>query len=467
MSQDVAFRLAEYASSLQLKDISASAVKATKVNIFDTLSTGIAGSSALGISEMMSLADEWGGSPQATAFVFGKKYPAHVAAWLNTVMMHGYDYDDTHDVAMLHTGAVVISSALAAAEKIGGVIGADLLAGIAAGLDIHCRLGLAATIGIVESGWVYTELMGTFGATAAAGRVMGLTKEEMINALGIAFSHTGGSYQTITDSVWMKRIQPGFASKHAVIACEMAKKGITGIRNTFEGKYGFYNLYLNGRYNPEPLTADLGVRFAQEELSYKPFPCCRPNHPAIDAALEARKKFNLDPNKVKHVEVRVNEHLYVCSCSPEEIRKHPKTIVQCQFSIPYTVACALVNGKVGLSDFTEASIKRPDVLALTAKVDGVVDEEIEKNYRAKVCPVDIIIETTDGQTLRHHLSATLGSPQKPMTNEDFAAKLDDCISFSALPMPEDTQSRIRNLVDNLETLENSNEIVKAMLAKGR
>lgn len=465
MSQDIAYKLAEYASSLRLENIPAPTLKATKTDIFDCLSTGIAGSSARGISEMLSLAEEWGGNPQATTFVFGKKFPAHVVAWLNTVMIHGYDFDDNHDVAMLHSGAVVVSSALAAAEMMGGVSGADLLAGITAGLDIHCRLGLATTIGIVESGWIYTELLGVFGATAAAGRVMGLAKEEMVNAFGIAYSHTGGSYQAILDSAWTKRIQPGFASKHAIIACEMAKKGVRGIQNTFEGKYGFYNVYLKGRYNPEPLRENLGVKFAHEDMGFKPWPCSRPNQPPINAALEARKKFNLDPNKIKHVELYINHHLYVAGCTPEEVRKHPTTIVEAQFSIPYNVACALINGKVGLSDYTEEGIRRPDVLAMAQKVDSIVDEDIEKNYPAKVCPILIKIETTDGQILEHYMQHTLGGPEKPMTTADFAAKMDDCITFSALPMPENTAARIRELVDNLENLTNSNEIVQAMQAK--
>jgi 2-methylcitrate dehydratase PrpD len=465
MTQDVASKLAEHASSLRLKNMSTLAVEATKRDIFDGLSTGIAGSSASGISEMLNLAEEWGGNPQATVFCFGKKFPAHIAAWLNTVMIHGYDYDDNHDVAMLHCGTVSIASALAAAEMIGGVSGADLLAGIAAGLDIHCRLGLATTIGIVESGWVYTELLGIFGGVAAAGRVMGLTKDEMVNAFGIAYSQAAGNYQVITDSAQTKRMQPGFASKAALISCEMARKGIYGVQNTFEGKYGLYNVYMNGRYNPEALTADLGVKFAQEDLGFKPWPCGRPLHPPIDVSLEAWRKFRLDPNKIKHVEIRMNEHLYVCGCTPVEVRKHPTTIVEGQFSIPYTAACALVNGKVGLSDFTKEGLKRPDVLAMTTKIDGVIDEEIEKNFRAKVCPVVIKIETVDGEILEHHLNATLGCKEKPMTEADIAAKMNDCIAFSALAMPDDTASKISDLVKNIESLKNSNEIIRAMQAK--
>lgn len=464
MHKDVAYKLAEYATSVRLENLPPSAVEFTKKDIYDSLATGIVGSSALGVKEMLSFAEEVGGAPQATVFVFGNKLPAHVAAAINTVMIHGYDYDDTHDVAMMHCGAIVISSALAAAEKQGGVSGADFLAAVTVGLDIHCRLGLATTIGIVESGWVYTSLLGVFGAVAAVGRIIGLTADEMVNAFGIAYAQAAGNYQAITDSAWTKRIQPGFASQAAIVACMLAQKGVQGAKNVFEGRYGLFHVYLHDRYDPAPLVDGLGEKFMHEDLAFKPWPCARPNQPPINVCLEARERFDLDPNKVKHVEIRMNEHLYICSCIPDEIRKKPSTIVEGQFSIPYSCACALVNGRVGLADYTQTGISRPDVLAMAAKIDGVIDAEIEKNHRAKVCPVVAKIEMDDGSIFEHRLDVTLGCKEKPMTDVDVMEKMQDCIAFCALEMPENTAENIKALVNRLDTLENSNEIAAAMRA---
>lgn len=464
MKRDIAYDLAEYASSIQFEDLPASTVEATRKDIFDSLSTGIAGSSAKGVAEWMELAEEWGGAPQARLFVYGKRFPAHVTAAINTVMIHGYDYDDTHEVAMMHCGAIVVSSALAAAEMLGGVSGKELITAITVGLDIHCRIGLAATIGIVESGYVYTPLLGVFGAVAAAGRIMKLDKEQMLNALGIAYAQCSGNYQAVTDSAWTKRMQPGFASQAAIVACEMARKGVVGAHNIFEGKYGFYHVYLHDRYNPGPLREGLGKTFVSEDIAFKPWPCGRPNQPPINVALEAREKFGLDPDRVKRVDIYMNEHLYIAGCIPEDVRKKPGTIVEAQFSIPYNVACALVNGKVGLSDYTEENIRRPDVLTMAAKVYGNVDAEIEKAWHGKTSPVYIRIELNNGEILEHHLEYTLGCKEKPMTEKAIADKMDSCIEFSALKMPSDTAQKIRSLVDNLETLENSNVLVDAMLA---
>ena len=457
MSQDIAFTLAEYAASLKCKDLPPSAVTATKENIFDTLTCATSGSTAPGIGEMMSLVDEWGGTPQATSLVFGKKYPAHHAAWLNSAMAHANDFDDTHDKAMLHAGVPVIPAALAATELKGEVSGEDFLAGVAAGLDIICRLGLSTTIGIVASGWIYTSLLGYFGATAAAGRIMGLSKEEMVNAFGIAYSQCAGTYQPIRDSAITKRMQPGFAAKGALISVQMAKKGIYGVQNTFQGVDGFYRVYLQNQAKPEVAIQDLGVRFEQEMLSYKPYPCCRVNHTSIDAAIEAKKKWNLSPEQIRKVEMRVNKHYYSACCTPIDVRKAPRSPVEAQFSTPYTVAAGLLYGRVGLADFTKEGIKRKEVLDLAARVDGVLDEEIEKMSSAQMSPVVIRIETVDGKVHELRMEHTLGSPEKPMTQANFDAKLADCITFSAKPLPE--ANRLRSIVEGLETLPDVKKLI--------
>lgn len=460
MPQDIAFDLADYAASLQLRNLPKSAITATKLDIFDTLATTFAGTSAPGIGELLDLLAEWGGKGQATVLVHGKRVLAHDAAWVNASMAHATDYDDTHDVAMLHAGVTVIPAALAAAELAGGVSGEELLVGVAAGLDVVCRLGLASTIGIVESGFIFTQLLGTFGATLAAGRVMRLSPGEMVNALGIAYSQTSGNYQVIRDSALTKRMQPGFAAKAAVISVQMAKKGVSGTQNTFQGVDGFYRVYLRDRYNPDVVTAELGSRFEQENLSFKPYPCMRPMHVPIDAALEARRKWQLSSDQIRHVQVRFNEHTYSACCTPIEAKKSPRTPIDGQFSIPYVIAAALAHGRVGLADFTWAGVSRKEVLELAAKVDGVVDDEIERGWRARVCPVVIRIETTDGRLLEHRVDHP-----HVMDKLEFADKLADCISVSGRAMRKDAATHITALVDRLELLPDISELVDSMVAE--
>jgi len=282
----------------------------------------------------------------------------------------------------------------------------------------------------------------------------------MVDALGIAYSQTAGNYQVIRDSALTKRMQPGFAAKAAVISVQMAKKGIRGTQNTFQGVDGFYRVYLRDRYKPEVVTEGLGSRFEHENLSFKPYPCMRPLHVPIDTALEARRKWQLSPERIRRVEVRFNEHTYSAGCTPVEAKKAPRTPIDGQFSIPYVIAAALVHGRVGLADFTLAGVARRDVLDLAAKVDGVVDEDIERGWRARVCPVIIRIETTDGQVLEHRVDQP-----HAMDKAEFGEKLADCIAFSGRPMPRDMAANITSVVDRLESLPDIRELVDAMVAE--
>lgn len=461
---DFTYDIAKYVVNTNYSNIPVEVIEATKRDIYDSLSVAIAGSSAPGIKEMIELCSDWGGKEQASTFVFNQKFPAHNAAFVNAAMIHAYDFDDTHDVAMMHCGCITVSSCLAVAEMLGGVSGEDLLTAVTIGLDIHCRLGIATTVGIVTSGYVYTPLMGVFAGVCAAGKLMKLTEDQLVNALGIAYSQAAGHYQAITDSAWTKKLHPGLAARGAIVACELAQKGFVGSKNNFEGIFGFYHVYLQDNYDPKVLREDLGTYFTGKDLAFKPWPCGRPCQPPINAAIEVYEKYHINPADIEDVEVQVNEHLVKAGCLPPEVRNYPKTVVDAQFSIPYGVACGLVNGKYGLPDYKEENLKRQDVLDVCAKVRAVVNPEYEANYHAKVCPVDITVTTKDGQKYEHHLEYTLGCAEKPMTEKHFAEKMESCISTCVTEMPADTAQKIKSLIDNLETLSNTNEIVQAMMA---
>ncbi|MBR0164950.1 MAG: MmgE/PrpD family protein [Lachnospiraceae bacterium] len=461
---DIAYDLAAYAANIRYEDLPKSAVEATKRDLFDSLSTGIAGSSAMGIEQLRKVAASHGGNGQASTFVFGDAFPAPVAAGINTTMIHGYDYDDTHDTAMMHSGCIITGCALAAAELKGTVDGRTLITAITAGLDVHVRLSLATTVGIVECGWVYTPLFGIYGGVAAAGRVLGLNQDEMLNAFGIAYGQTAGNYQAITDSAWTKRMQPGFASRAAVEACELAREGVIGAHNVFEGKYGLYKIYLNNRYDREVAIRDLGKVYLHETMALKPWPCGRPSQPPIGCALELKEKYQPDHTRITAVDVWMNAHLLSSGCEPKETRNHPKQVVDGQFSIPYGVACALVDGRVGLKDFTEEAVKREDVLRICALVQGHVDEEIEAHYHAKVCPIRMKVTMEDGTVHEHYMEYTLGCEEKPMTEKGKMEKMEDCIGAAALQIPKERALVIRREVDDLENLTDVGILIRAMIA---
>ncbi len=438
------------------------AIAAVKMNVFDTLACAAAGSSAAGVAEVRSLAVEWGGAPQATVLTFGDKLPAHHAAWVNGAMAHARDYDDTHDAAVLHAGVSVVPATLAAAELAGGASGADFIAAVAAGLETICRIGVATRIGIIESGYMYTSLFGYFAATVAAGRVLGLDETQMVNALGIAYSQVSGNHQVTRDGALTKRMQPGFAAKAALVSVQLAQRNVRGAQATFEGLDGFLRVYLHDRCDREALREGLGQRYEFTQLSYKPYPCCRFNHTVIEAALALKAGKGIAAQKVRRVRVGVNNQAYEAVCTPVEVRKAPQSIVHAQFSIPYCVAAALIDGSVGLGHFSESAIRREDILALARKVDGYVDADIERDWGRNISPALVQVEMEDGTMHTMRVDLPLGHPSRPMSIADFDAKAKDCFRASALLLRDDAQQRLRAMVDGLESASDARALASVM-----
>jgi 2-methylcitrate dehydratase PrpD len=446
---DYAADYATFAATLTLDRLPAAAIAAVKTNLFDTMACAVAGLSATGVRPLQQLVIDWGGKPEATVWCRSVRVPAHHAALVNGMMAHARDYDDTHDAAVLHAGVSVIPAAIAAAERDPTATGADVIAGIAAGLELICRLGMATTVGPVESGFIYTALLGHFAATAAAARVMRFDQDRTANALGIAYSQAAGTHQVTRDATLTKRIQPGFAAQTGLLSVAMAQIGIRGASRPFEGVDGLFRTYLRGQFNPAPLRAGLGAHYEFLNLSYKPYPCCRYTHTAIDAALKLREELGGDVSSVRRVTVLVNRDAYEAVCTPVAMRKAPSTVVQAQFSIPFTVACALVKGSVSLEDLTDAGLQDPAVRDLAARIDSQIGEEIERDWSRGVSPARVLVELNGG-TLEQQVDYPRGHPAAPTATRDFDRKLASCQAISGIRWPPESAVRLRAAIDGLE-----------------
>jgi 2-methylcitrate dehydratase PrpD len=457
---DLAIDLARFASTIDAPRLDAAVVKAVKTNILDTLSCALAGSSAKAIAEVSGLVREWAGAPQADLWVFGGKFPAHQAAWVNGGMSHARDYDDTHDAAILHAGVTSVPAAIAAGQLHGKLSGADLIAAVAAGLEVTCRLGVAIKVDIVESGFIYTSLLGYFGATAAAGRALGLTEEEMLNAFGIVYSSVAGNHQVTRDASLMKRLQPGLAAQAAVVAVQLAKRGIRGAQHVFEGADGFFRVYLHDRVDGNVVRKDLGKRFELLNLSYKPYPCCRDTHSAVDAVLKLRAKEHRPASDIESIRVGVTAPGYQMVCVPEHIRLAPRTIVEAQFSIPYTVAAAWIDGTLAMRHFSDEGLRRQDILELAKRVQPYVDADIDRDWSRFVTPARVVVRFRGGQGAEVRVDYPKGHPKNAMTETEFSAKTADCATFAAKPLPGDTASRLTSAVGKLESLPDISELIR-------
>lgn len=457
---DLAQDLAHFAAGVGFDTLPAEVAAAIKSNILDTLACAIAGSSGEVIDEVAALVRGWGGAAEADLFVLGGRVPAHHAAWLNGGMGHARDYDDTHDGAVLHAGVAVVSAAIAAGQMRGGLGGAELIAAVAAGMEVTCRLGISIAVDPMESGFNYTSLLGYFGAAAAAGRVLQLDADRMVDALGIVYNSCAGNLQVTRDGSLMKRLLPGLAAQAGVVAAQLAQRGVRGARNVFEGSDGLFRVYFHGRADGSLARDGLGTRYELLELGYKPYPCCRNTHTAVDAALALRAQGPDDPDAIAAIRVGVNRSGYQMVCVPEAVRLAPKTVVEAQFSLPYAVAAAWVDGRLGIGHFTPEALQRKDILSLTARVEPYIDAEIDAAFPRSVTPADMELVLRDGTKRRLRLDLPRGHPENMMTEAEFEAKAADCVTFAARPLPADTAARLAARVDALENLGDVAELVR-------
>lgn len=454
---DAAIAFAQLATKQKYEGLPEAAVEATKKDILDTLGTALAGSIAEGAEELVGLARELGGKEESSVIAYGIKVPSHEAALVNGFMARSVDYDDTHDIAMLHAGASVVPAAFAAAERRGAVSGKEFITAVALGVDMICRMGLAKQEGR-WAGFTGTPLYGYFGGALASARILGLTEEQTINALGIAYGQAAGTLQSVIERVLTKNLDVGCAARGGVFSALAAQRGITGAHNCLEGDLGLFKVYHRGNYDPKQLTDELGKRFEVANLGFKPYPCCRLNHTFIDLALALSQEHKIRPEDIEEVVGYIDQEPHL-EFQPVEEKQNPKTVTDAQFSIPYCVAVALIRGAVVLDDFTASALQDQAVLALAKKVFPKLDPSL---YRAKETPpARLEIKARTG-TYSKDTEYPYGHPKNPMSTESLVGKFRNCAAHAKRRFPEGNISKVIDMVTRLEEVSNVAEIIRLL-----
>jgi 2-methylcitrate dehydratase PrpD len=456
MTDDAAWPLARHVCRTGYADLPASAVESARRDILDTFGCMLGGSGSPGIDELFAVIARWGGREESRVLLRGTRLPAPQAALLNASMGHALDFDDTLDTGgSIHPGVSVLGSVLAVCDSLGGASGAisgrDVLLAVALGLDISCRIALACTL---DRGWHRTAVIGVFGSTAAAGKLLGLTPEQMLAAFGIAYSHAAGNRQCILDGALTKRMQAGQAASAGVFSAVLAQTGFTGARNIFNGRFGFLELYQPNGYDASVLLRDLGTAFHGEALSYKPYPCGRPLHAAIDAALAARAQLKIErPDDIESVTIEADPAGHSDQFGRGLPKRRPTQVVEAQFAQPFLVATALVHGKVGIAEVD--GLGDASVLSLSDRIAGVA-----RDHRPRGS-LSITVQRTDGHLVTIEASDPIGSPQKPLTNAQLEAKFRDCARNAVQPLSDASLDGLPAAIGRLETLPDARELMTA------
>ncbi|MFZ1852266.1 MAG: MmgE/PrpD family protein [Nitrosomonas sp.] len=297
-----------------------------------------------------------------TVFGLNRRYGAAAAALLNGALGHSLDFDDTHAKSSLHPSAPVVPAAFAIGELVGSK-GEDVIAAVIVGFEVCCRVGNALEpTAHYARGFHPTATAGIFGATASAGRLLGLDAAAMQAAFGVAASQASGSLQFLENGAWNKRYQVGEAAMKGVMAAMLAAEGFIGAAAALEGKHGF----LKG-YSDEPLPdraiANLGIAWETMKIGLKPYPTCRYTHAAVDGLLTLRSAHDWQPDDVTRISVGLHRNGIALVGDPIEVKRRPRSVVDGQFSMPFAAAVALLRGRFTWDDYDLLGAETADVIA--------------------------------------------------------------------------------------------------------
>lgn len=374
--------------------------------------------SILAMVERLGLGDD--GS--CTVFGLNRRYGAAAAALLNGAFGHSLDFDDTHADSSLHPSAPVVPAAIAAAE-LTDASGAELLAAIVVGLEVCCRIGMALDPAAhYARGFHPTATAGVFGAAAAAGRLLGLDVAGLESAFGIAASQASGSLQFLENGAWNKRYQVGEAAMKGLMAASLAAGGFRGSANALEGTHGFLKGYSD-MPAPERAVADLGTVWETMRVGVKPYPACRYTHAAVDGLLELQRRHGFTPEEVAAVTVGLHRNGITLVGAPLEAKRKATSIVEGQFSMPFTAAVALLRGRFGWDDYD--LLGTPEADALAARVNVRHDPSLEGLRHPFGATVEVVARD---ETHRLHIPDPSGEPETFPDAEALAQKFRDLAS---------------------------------------
>jgi len=242
------------------------------------------------------------------------------AALMNGLLIHGLDYDDTHLASVVHCSASAFPAALALAEQ-RGLSGAELLLATLMAIEVDAMLGTQAGGVFQQVGFHPTGVVGVFGATVAAARMMGADSEALVRAQGVALSLSSGSMAFLDDGSWTKRLHPGWAASAALQAAALGVSGFQGPGEAYGGRFGFYALYAPGTsVETEAVSSQLFRDWALRSVAIKPYPICHFNHAPVDAALTLRSEHAIAPDVIKSVTILLDNRQFGVVASPIEAK---------------------------------------------------------------------------------------------------------------------------------------------------
>lgn len=412
----IARELATWA--LDLTEVPAAVRRAALRHLLDGFGTALGGLSSGGADPALEVARGLGGPEEATILGSTTKVSAPAAALANGTLVHTLDFDDTHAGGLIHATAVVLPAAFAVGEQT-GASGEDVLLAAVVGYEASCRIAAAAPHGFHARGLHATMVAGVFSSALVAARLTGLTVEQTTHALGIAGSQAGGLLAFLGTGASTKQLHPGFASQSGIIAARLAAAGATGPETVFDGPHGVFDALAAGTANPQSIVEGLGERWETTRIGIKPYAACQLSHATLDALRDARQHADFGVDDIESITAQVHPDSASVVCDTSRDLTRPASPYAAKFSLPWSAAALLVDGDMTLATFDPASIARPDVTALAARVTV---EVAPTGGVAADAPGSVRIVLRDGRVVDGAVARSAGGPDNPLSDADLQAK---------------------------------------------
>ncbi|AYN96763.1 MmgE/PrpD family protein [Pseudomonas sp. LTJR-52] len=446
-SAGVTHTLAQYIVNARYEDLPEQVRKEGVRTLLNWVGVAVGGSHHETVECAIAALSPFSGPPQASLLGRAERFDIMNTAFINGVSSHIFDFDDTHLKTIIHPAGPVVSAILALSEY-HPVTGKDFLNALILGVETECRIGNAVYPNHYDVGWHITGTAGVFGAAAAAGKLMGLTEQQMVWALGLAASQPVGLRESFGSM--NKSFNPGRAASNGLFAAILASKNYTSSDGMIEAKRGWANT-ISTKQDYQEITKDLGQRYEAALNTYKPFACGIVIHPAIDAAIQLRNEHHLVADQIERIDLRV--HPLVLELTG---KKTPQIGLEGKFSVYHSVAVALIEGAAGERQYSDRAVKDPAVMALRDRVIANIDPTI------KPAQVDMTITLKDGRTLHKFIEHAIGSLEVPMSNQQLEAKF---LDLSKGILSDNQAYKLMEACWKIESLDNAATLAKAAQVK--
>ncbi len=440
-----------FASEFALEQVSQEGVHRAKLSILDSTGVALASTRYDFAHKMLTGVTSMGDQGNAPVIGLPTQLSVRDSMLMNGALIHGIDFDDSHNFGVFHPTASAFPCALGMAHH-RSQTPREMLAAYILAVEVMVRVGAAAPGYFQPAGFHPTSWAGAFGCAVGAGWLLGLTPAQHAHAQGIVLSAASGSMEFLAEGAWTKRLHPGQAAIAGFQAAMLAKQGFIGPRLPYEGRFGLYRSLFGKRgedCDVGIVTAGLGQKWEVEDMAVKPYPACHYTHSCADAVF-ALVQAGLKVADIEKITVKVAAQAMPIVCEPIARKRRPKTGYEAKFSLPYTIALCLLTGKHGLQQFDDESLlHRQDMLELCDKVKCELDTEADfpRHFSS-----DLTVWLKSGKQLHHREEMNRGCVDRPLSAEDITGKY---YENATLVM---NQRSARNLMETIMNLEHLTDL---------